>query len=95
MHDFVAAIAVTCLIVPQAMSYAILTGVPPINGYGIMGFDRQRSITLKSFDCRAFTPARRRKLGPAVIVLKSRVHWQANTDYGFLSGSGCTHARFP
>jgi hypothetical protein len=49
MHDFVAAIAVTCLIVPQAMSYAILTGVPPINGYGIMGFDRQWSIYAEIF----------------------------------------------
>jgi sulfate permease, SulP family len=31
--DFLSALTVACLAVPQAMSYAVLAGVPPINGY--------------------------------------------------------------
>jgi sulfate permease, SulP family len=31
--DFLAALTVACLAIPQAMSYAVLAGVPPINGY--------------------------------------------------------------
>lgn len=32
LWDFVAAIGVSCMLIPQALSYALLAGVPPAMG---------------------------------------------------------------